>query len=84
MSVIDGFAVGQSVSTGLNNSIIYADSVTLGAMQPKATQTGSYYLDEFASFRPWPHKPVRNQYPRKSGHSVVGLFLFLLDLDDLQ
>ena len=51
MTVIDGYAVGQSVSTGLNNSTIYADSVTLGAMQPKATQTGTYYLDEFESYR---------------------------------
>ncbi|HSL18955.1 MAG TPA: hypothetical protein VLB51_13700 [Methylomirabilota bacterium] len=51
LSVIDGYGAGASVSTGLNNSMIFCDSVTLGAMQPKATQTGVYYVDEFASFR---------------------------------
>ena len=51
LTVIDGYAVGESVTTGLNNSTIVADSVTLGAMQPKATQTRTYYLDEFESYR---------------------------------
>jgi len=51
LTVIDGYAVGSSVSTGLNNSTIVVDSVTMGAMQPKATQTGSLYFDEFESYR---------------------------------
>lgn len=51
LSVLDGAAAGQSVATGLNNSNIYADNIVLGALQPQTTQTGSYYFDEFASFR---------------------------------
>ena len=47
---VDSILVGDSaamVMLGYDTTL----PVTLGAMQPKTTQTGSYYLDEFASFR---------------------------------
>lgn len=51
LTIIDGYNAGQSVSVDLNNSNFNVDSVVLGALQPLPSQSGSIYLDEFASFR---------------------------------
>jgi len=50
-TILDGYNTGQSVSTGLNNSNFQVDFYNMGAMQPKADQSGTMCLDEFASFR---------------------------------
>jgi len=51
LSVLDGYAAGQSVEVAMNNSNFNVDNFRMGALQAKTTMSGSYYLDEFASFR---------------------------------
>jgi hypothetical protein len=52
LTVLDGYAAGQSVGIDLNNSDFVVDDCLLGAVgNVPATSTGTIYVDEFASYR---------------------------------
>lgn len=52
MTVIDGYAVGESVSVDLNNSQFVVDDVLMGAVgNIAATTSATIYFDEFESYR---------------------------------